>query len=169
MIYLCSGMQGQAHSAKNLDWCMMECAGSHVGKEKTINFKAPSILFTLYLCRHHTRQAFAGKDATQFAAPREHCISSSRLNKYANKMKVWQQWVENETRKKGKKTVKQKRWTIRVRKWRWGSEKTNILAKRKGEKTGDILKLLLEQQKMEAPLVQQQCAPEPEPASQSVW
>ena len=74
---------------------------------------------------------------------------------------------------KKKKTVKQKRWTIRVRKWRWGSEKTNILAKRKGEKTGDILKLLLEQQqkkqKMEAPLVQQQCAPEPEPASQSVW
>lgn len=29
-------------------------------------------------------------------------ISSSRLNKYANKMKAWQQWVENETRKKEK-------------------------------------------------------------------
>ena len=57
MIYLCSGMQGQAHSAKILDWCMMECAGSHVGKEKTINFKAPSILFTLYLCRYLTWQA----------------------------------------------------------------------------------------------------------------
>lgn len=50
-----------------------------------------------------------------------------------------------------------------------GKWKDKHIGQKEEQKTGDILKLLLEQQKMEAPLVQQQCAPEPEPASQSVW